>query len=68
MPVDLDGCCTLRAEGVYPSKQLLWDASCFYPLKKPFLADPVVGSFHVEANQAYYFSTSPGGIDLFLEE
>jgi hypothetical protein len=68
MPVDLDSCCTLRAEGVDSSKQLFWDASYFYPLKKPFLVDPVVGAFHVEANQAYYSSTSPYSIDLFLEE
>jgi hypothetical protein len=68
MPVDLDRCCTLRAKSVNPSKQLLWDAPSFHPLKKSFLADSNIGPFDVKTDQACYLSTSPGGVDLFLEE
>lgn len=68
MSVDLNCGCALRAEGICLSKQLVWDASCLYPLKESFLADPVVGPFHVKADQTCDLSTALGGVNLFLEE
>jgi hypothetical protein len=66
LPIDLDGRRSLRAERLDPPEQDLWDPSRFHPLDQSFFANPIVGSFDIEADQAQHPLATPRRLDLLL--